>query len=261
MFDHIWQLKQAAIICSNDMKSCYDHIIHHITAQSMYQCRVNKPALICMCSTIQWLWHHIWTLFRDLQISAGTDIWAVPISGIGQGNGADPQIWVVVSTPILDMLQDTGYRAGFKLAISRTKVSFVGYSFVDDTNLIQTGLTLTSTGQEVIPLMQAVLSLWEQGLRATSSTLIPEKSFWYLIDFRWQGCKWCYATSATKPGQLLMKDHTQQEKPICWLLANLVQQTLGVYLVWMVITNCEFRFYWKKLRNGPTTHAPGTSTK
>ncbi len=226
-FDHIRQLKQAAIICSNDAKSCYDRIVHRIAAQSMYRCGVNKPALICMFSTIQRLRHHIRTLFGDSQISAGTELWAVPISGIGQGNGAGPQIWAVVSTPILDMLQEAGFGAGFKLAISGTRVSFVGYSFVDDTNLVQTRATINSTGQEVLPLMQAALTLWEQGLRATGRALIPEKSFWYLIDFQWQGCKWKYASYATEPGELLMKDHTQWEKIIRRLPANVAQRTLG----------------------------------
>jgi len=180
----------------------------------MYQCGVNKPSLICMFSTIQHLRHHIRTLFGDLQISAGTELWAVPISGIGQGNGAGPQIWAVVSTPILNMLREAGFGAGFKLAISGMRVFFVGYSFINDTNIVQTGPTITSTGQEVLPLMQAALTLWEQGLHATGAALVPEKSFWYLINFWWQGCKWRYATYATELGELLMIDHTQCEKPI-----------------------------------------------
>jgi len=44
-FDIIQQTRQAAIICSNDAKSCYDCIVHHIVAQCMYQCRVPKLAL------------------------------------------------------------------------------------------------------------------------------------------------------------------------------------------------------------------------
>jgi len=231
-FDHIHQLKQAAIICSNDTKSCYDHIVHCIAAQSMYQCRVNKTTLICTFSTIQHLRHHMCTLFGDSQISAGTDLWAVPISGIRQGNRVGPQIWAVVSMPILDMLrEEAGFGAGFKVAISGTQVSFMGYSFVNDTDLVQTGPSLTSTGQEVIPLMQEALSLWEQGLCTTGRVaLVPERSFWYLIDFQWQCSKWKYMTYKTEPGELLMKDHTQQEKPIQCLLANAAQCTLGVYL-------------------------------
>jgi len=94
-----------------------------------------------------------------------------------------PQIWAVVSTPILDILQEASYGATFKLAISGNSISFMGYSFVDDTDLVQTGPCITSTSQELLPLMQAALLLWEQGLQATGGTLVPSKSFWYHIDF------------------------------------------------------------------------------
>jgi len=200
-------------------------------AQSMYRCGVNKAALICMFSTIQHLRHHICTLFGNSQIHAGTDLWAIPISGIRQENRAGPQIWVVISMPILNMLWEAGFGAGFKLAISGTQVSFVGYSFIDDTDLVQTRPSLTLMGQEVIPLMQAVLPLWEQSLHAMGGALVPKKSFWYLIDFRWQGSKWKYTKYDREPGEeLLMKDRTQQEKPIRQLAANEAQCTLGVYL-------------------------------
>jgi len=149
----------------------------------MFRYGIAKPALVCMFSTIQHLRHHIWTLFSDSQISTNTNLWAVPISGIGQGNGAGPQIWAVVSTPILDMLSDVDFGASFKLVVSRNQMSFVGYSFVNNMDLIQTGLSITSMDLDVIPLMQAALTLWEQGLCTTRGVLVLEKSFWYLIDF------------------------------------------------------------------------------
>ncbi len=93
-----------------------------------------------MFSMIQWLQHHIQTLFGDAHISAGTDLWAVPILGIGQGNGAGLQIWAVVSTPILDILREAGFGTTFKLTISGQSVSFMGYS-------LQTTLTLSKLDQ------------------------------------------------------------------------------------------------------------------
>jgi len=156
----------------------------------MFWCGVHKLALVCMFSTIQQLQHHIRTLFGNSQISASTDLWAVPILGIGQGNGAGPQIWAIVSTLILDILREAGYRATFKLAISGSSVSFISYSFVDDMHLVQTGPHIDSASQEVLPLMQAALLLWKQGLRATGGALVPSKSFWYNIDFHWKGSHW-----------------------------------------------------------------------
>jgi len=70
---------------------------------------------------------------------------------------------------------------GRKLALSGTEVALVGYSFMDDIQLVQMGTSLTSSGSDVLPLMQAALTLWEQGLCAMGGTLVPDKSFWYLL--------------------------------------------------------------------------------
>jgi len=59
------------------------------------------------------------------------------VAGIGQGNGARPQIWAVVSTPILNLLRQEGYGVAFKAAISSDQIQFVRYSFVDNMDLIQ----------------------------------------------------------------------------------------------------------------------------
>ena len=56
--------------------------------------------------------------------------------GLGQGNGAGPPIWGVVSTLVIYLLHDKGYGAFFKASISGTELSFVGYAFVNNTNLV-----------------------------------------------------------------------------------------------------------------------------
>jgi len=91
---------------------------------------------------------------------------------------------------------------------------FMGYSFVDNTDLVQMGPHIESTSQEVLPLMQGALSLWEQGLQATSRALVPSKSFWYHINFQWKGSHWHYANEALGLETLLMCDHTQTVSPI-----------------------------------------------
>jgi len=96
-------------------------------------------------------------LYGDSTIWAGNQIWAVPVAGIDQGNGTGPQIWAVVSTPILHLLQQEGYGAAFKAAMSGDQIQFVGYSFVDDMDLIQTRLTINSTAGNILPLIQATL--------------------------------------------------------------------------------------------------------
>jgi hypothetical protein len=97
---------------------------------------------VCMFSTLQHLSHTIRCAYGTSTESYGDDIWAVPIQGVYQGNGAGPVIWVVVSSPVLQILRQEGYGAFFKAAISGEDIRLVGYAFVDDTNLIQTGTAL-----------------------------------------------------------------------------------------------------------------------
>jgi len=178
---------------------------------------------------LQNLHHHVWTLYGDSEVWGSTDIWGVPVSGIGQGNRAGPQIWAVVSTPILDLLHQEGFGTAFKASISNNNISFVGYSFVDNTNLIQTGPNIDSTCDDILPLMQAALNTWSAGLQVTGGTLVLAKAFWYAVNFWWSAGHWKY--KKPKPDQeLLMSDYKNAHLPIQLLGPTKAQQTLGVYL-------------------------------
>jgi hypothetical protein len=62
---------------------------------------------------------------------------AIPFQGILQGNGAGPTIWVLVSTPLLNMMRKADNGAHLLSAIGREAAHIVGYAFVDDTDLVQ----------------------------------------------------------------------------------------------------------------------------
>merc|ERR1712155_477925 len=103
---------------------------------------VPQSPIICMFATLQEMVHMVCTAFRNSTESFGRDLYAVPFQpppqGVGQGNGAGPAIWVVVSTPVLNMLRTKGHGAYFKLAISGEEFLLVGFAFVDDGNAVQT---------------------------------------------------------------------------------------------------------------------------
>ena len=73
---------------------------------------VPKVAVDCLFTTLQDAEHKVRTAFGDSSLSYGGNNWVVPIHGIGQGNGAGPAIWAVVSTPLLNLLRSKG--CGFK---------------------------------------------------------------------------------------------------------------------------------------------------
>jgi len=118
----------------------------------------------------------------------------------------------------------------FQTSVSRDLIQFVGYSFVDDTNLIQTSQTIHSMATKTLPCMQAALDLWNQVLSTTRGTLVPEKSFWYSIDFKWTSGRWKqYITQEMANKHLMMNDHQDQLQLQAKLLPSEARRTLGVY--------------------------------
>ena len=213
-FDLMRIKKKPGAVGSTDALSCYNRVVHSVASLSMRRQGVPPAPIICMFTTIQKLKHYIRTIFGDSELSFGGDLWAVkvsdgPIQGLGQGNGAAPQMWAVVSTPVLEMLRSEGHCCFFKAAISGDEVSFVGYAFVDDTDQIVTSPEDDATFQEIAHRMQASVTAWQGGIRATGGAIVPEKSHWYLIDFVWTHGHWRYATEAETPAQSSVQDRTR----------------------------------------------------
>ncbi len=65
-----------------------------------------------------------------------------------------------------------------------------GFAFVDDMDLIVTDETNEEI--QVARKMQELLNLWHGLLQATRGNLVPEKCFWYLINFSWEHTHWKY---------------------------------------------------------------------
>jgi hypothetical protein len=134
-FDHMRQLRHPGALYASDLKSCYDRVVHAIASLPMMRVSMPSNPIICMFTTIQDLDHHIQPIYGDSKKSFGGNLWLVPCQGLGQGNGVGPQIWAVVTTPVLNYLRSEGYGVAFKTSISgEDLIRFVGYAFVFDTN-------------------------------------------------------------------------------------------------------------------------------
>jgi len=115
-----------------------------------------------------------------------------PVAGIRQGNGAGPQIWAAVSTPLFKILHEEGFVTTFICTLSKIQCHMAGFAFVNDTDLIV--MDITNNKQAVTNKMQQSLQLWHGLLKATGGELVPDKCFLYLIDFKWVNNRWQYAT-------------------------------------------------------------------
>ena len=105
--------------------------------------------------------HTVCTAYSDSQHSYGGDLWLVSMQGVLQGNGAGPMLWAIVSTPVLNVMHAEGFGTFFRACISNEEIRFMGYSFVDDTDLIQMAKQTNESELSVAASMQQALDTWE----------------------------------------------------------------------------------------------------
>jgi hypothetical protein len=208
--DIIQQWRQAGALCANDAKSCYDSIVHCVTL-ALRRLGMSPEPISSMFETLQKACHHVSTAFGTSSQNYGGRR-QPPLQGVGQGNEAGPAIWGAISTVIILAMATQGRGFNILSALSATLlVSFVCYAFVDDTDEIHSASTSDIPGEEVIVEMQEVLDRWGGTLRATGGALIPKKSYWYAIDFLWDGNSWKYRNKEEMPG-----DHTEEAQTLSW---------------------------------------------
>jgi hypothetical protein len=218
-----------AALCSNDAKQCYDRIVHAIASICLQRMGVDANTCRVMFGSLQQMQHYVKTAYGISDTSYGCI--EIPLQGVLQGNGAGPAIWLLTSIPIINMLRRQGF--GFKSSnlLTDENYHFAGYTYVDDTDLIHNGQRSTPPGQ-VFDEMQSMLDHWEGGLRATGGALVPSKSYWYGIDFKWNSRKhkWEYKSIQELPGVLTLKDHARTTTELTRLEVHEARETLGLWI-------------------------------
>jgi hypothetical protein len=241
-FDILRQAKRPGALCSNDAKGCYDRIVHSVASLCLQRAGIPKAPIISMFTTLQKLRHYVRTAYGDSEtFFLASDIHPVAFQGVGQGNGAGPQVWALVSSAILDMLRHIQQGAVFIAPLSKETVSFVGYSFVDDTDLLVTNTESMRSAQEVTRALQLSIREWEGGLRATGGALAPSKTFWYLIDFEWDKGEWSY-TEVETGFDLRVRNPEGEECTIERVPVHEARRTLGVRLAPDGNNDVEFEY-------------------
>jgi hypothetical protein len=208
-FDLWRQMRSSGWIICNDAKSCYDRILHGPAMIAMMRMGLPYTVVRCMFETLQQAVHHVRTAYGvSSKTYGGGNIKGInmPMHGIGQGNGAGPAIWAVISCLILEIMHKQGYVATFMSAISWMSIALCGFLFVDDADLLFTAPTTHQRGEEIAESAQRHLDEWEGLIRATGGALVPSKSFWYLVDFQWDGTDWIYRDTADMPASISVRN-------------------------------------------------------
>jgi hypothetical protein len=139
-------------LCSNDAKSCYDRIVLWIAALSLLRMGAAQSAVSEMMQTLLTAWHHVITAFGEsTRRYRGTHH---PLQGVGQDNGAAPEIWAVISAVLLTIMRDEGFGLNLLSALFLTSIFIAGFAFVDDTDLLHAATHPNTPGSLLIPQMQ-----------------------------------------------------------------------------------------------------------
>jgi hypothetical protein len=187
-----------------------------------------KTIINCLFTALREAIHKVRIGFGDSKSHYDGKVWLVPIHGIGQGDGAGPAIWAVVSSPLLNVLRKQGFRCEILCPLSSEYFRFVGYAFVNNTDIIHSALN--ENPDLARTQLQAAIDTWEMSLKATCGAIIPEKTVWWLVCFNWSGSDWSYARIQDQPGEFYVSDVINERKVIKSLEPHQTYETLGVFL-------------------------------
>ena len=189
-FDLLHQERRAATDVAVDLVSCYDNVTSNTATLACRSRGAPAAPLQCMFTTLQNMVYNVRTAYGDSDQTVGGPLYAIPFAHppqtLGQGNGAAPDIWAVVSTPVLEMLREAGHGAQFKLVLSGNEVKLVGFAFVDDFNSLNTAADVCDAGFELLERTQGAMDTYVDASAALGSGVQPTKCWWWLIKFRWE---------------------------------------------------------------------------
>ena len=185
-----------------------------------------------MLKCIQDMKHQIRTNFGISEETLQKRYTMIPLQGILQGNGASPTTWVLISTPLLNMLRVKGNGAKFISPMSKELSHIVGFAFVDDTDLITFNMQIDNVDwDDITTQMQEAINRWEGGLKTTGGAIVPTKSWIYPIKFTFDDKgKASYQTCQDINCDFSVTDEHGDRVPLQSFDANIGKETLGVIL-------------------------------
>ena len=101
-----------------------------------------------------------------------------------------------------------------------------GFGFVDDIDLIQKGIEREEYW-DVAHTLHAAVKLWGNSTEVSGGCLVPEKSWWTLVDFTWNEGKWEYTSDMDDVG-LYLKDVAGVDRKLVQLTSWEAHTILGV---------------------------------
>ena len=259
-YDIVRYQKISLAMGSVDLSSCYDRIAHAPAYLAMRGFGIPSEPIHSMFETYQNIQFSSKSVHGKSKTTFGgmEDNFIAKPQGVGQGNGAGPPVWAVVSSRMFQILKKRNLVAKFSRPITKEELEICGFAFVDDSDIIATS---NNTHDPVLTLtkMQQTLDQWEAAAKVTGGALEPRKSFGYLVYFQWKDGKWAYG-KLEKTHQLTALDKDNNRVNITMKQPHEALNMLGVHLAPDGNQDQQFRYMYRKalqlgeyMRNGFVT--------
>ena len=147
-YDIARQTCTPAAIASVDASNCYDRIAQAMASLIFQSFGVESTAVSAMLETIQEMKFILRMAYGDSKTFAGSSS-EIKTQGLGQGNGASPAGWCVISIVILRAHGAKGHCAHFMAPMSLVRRSLSAILYVDDTDLLHINMNAEESIVEV----------------------------------------------------------------------------------------------------------------
>jgi hypothetical protein len=155
----VYQTCSAAAIALVDASNCYDRIAHAMASLIFQSIGVESMAVLTILKFIQEMKIFLQTAYGDSKTFAGSAI-KIKAQGLGQGNGASPVGWCVISITILRAPGAKGHGAHFIAPMSQVRSSSSAILYVDNTDLLLLNMDTNESVQEVHIALQQAIENW-----------------------------------------------------------------------------------------------------
>ena len=191
------QKRRTGTIAGVDAAQCYDRIVHSLAILLCQREGAPLSSLLMMFGVIQAMTFYLRTTFGDSSLSYG-GLQPTPFQGSCQGNGASPAMWLIISLYLVLLMKEQGHVSTVTSPLSGITLIFIGFLFVDDTDLVVLGKDNENEVQ-VHNRLQSAINFWNGFLRVSGGSLKPEKCYWYFTRFRWNDGVWSLAVDEPPP--------------------------------------------------------------
>ena len=171
-----------ASMTAADFSDCYDRSAHPPQSIALQAFRMPRKAAILMLRALQVMQFCLRTGFGEsTQTYGGSE--DDPLAGLGQGNGAAPPSFAVLSALVVNAYKRMGHGARLTSAYMARLFVLAAVLYVDDGDWFHLGSSVTMTDEELIAEVQQATTDAGHLVQATGGALKQEKCSAYVLSY------------------------------------------------------------------------------